>query len=443
MDVNIILLEIALIIFFGYFAELFFKKFNIPDILFLIILGYILGPQTLNLIDPTVFGDAALIFTTFTLLFLSYDGAFNIDLTSFTKGLGRSLKISFINFIFSSITISIIIYLLSITKILPFNILSSLLVGFILGGISSSFVIPILKQIKYKNEIKTILTLESAFTDVYSIVFSLAILDIIVSNQFNIKDSFSNVVSLFAIALFIGIITATIWILIVEKFFKDKKFYMLTIAYVIIVYVITQILGGNGAIAVLFLGLILKNSKKITKILSDISKKKEEEIITAVDNEEKYFYEQISFILKAFFFVYIGLFINFSEYYYVIIGIIIAIIILITRYLYIKTLNLNEKDKQFVSSFYARGLAAAALSQIAVSKNIPYSLEVTKIVYMVITFTIIFNSIQIFLFKRKILLEEKNKEKEKSLEKIAFEKFKKKLKEKKLREKKTKKLKEN
>ncbi len=425
MDVNLILLEIALIIFFGYFAELFFKKFNIPDILFLITLGYILGPQVLNIINPNVFGDAALIFTTFTLLFLSYDGAFNIDLTSFTKGLGRSLKISFTNFLISSLTISIIIYLLSLTKILPFNLLTSLLVGFILGGISSSFVIPILKQIKYKNEIKTILTLESAFTDVYSIVFSLAILDIIVSNQFNIKDSFSNVISLFAIALFIGIIAASIWILIVEKFFKDKKFYMLTIAYVIIVYVTAQLLGGNGAIAVLFLGLILKNSKKITKILSDISKKKEEEIITAVDNEEKYFYEQISFILKAFFFVYIGLFINFSEYLYVIIGILIAAIILLTRYFYIKTLKLNVKDKTFISSFYARGLAAAALAQIAVSKNIPYSLTITKITYMVITFTIIFNSIQIFLFKRKILLEEKNKE-----EKKEFEKFKKKLKEK-------------
>ncbi len=426
MDVNLILLEIALIIFFGYFAELFFKKFNIPDILFLITLGYILGPQVLNIINPNVFGDAALIFTTFTLLFLSYDGAFNIDLTSFTKGLSRSLKISFTNFIISSLTISIIIYLLSLTKILPFNLLTSLLVGFILGGISSSFVIPILKQIKYKNEIKTILTLESAFTDVYSIVFSLAILDIIVSNQFNIKDSFSNVISLFAIALFIGIIAASIWILIVEKFFKDKKFYMLTIAYVIIVYVTAQLLGGNGAIAVLFLGLILKNSKKITKILSDISKKKEEEIITAVDNEEKYFYEQISFILKAFFFVYIGLFINFSEYLYVIIGILIAAVILLTRYFYIKTLKLNGKDKTFISSFYARGLAAAALAQIAVSKNIPYSLTITKITYMVITFTIIFNSIQIFLFKRKILLEEKNKEEEKK----EFEKFKKKLKEK-------------
>ncbi len=422
MDVNIILLEIALIIFFGYFAEIFFKKFNIPDILFLIFLGYILGPQGFKIVDPNVFGDAALIFTTFTLLFLSYDGAFNIDLTSLTKGLGKSLKISFSNFLLSSITISLIIYLLSLTKLLPFNILTSLLVGFILGGISSSFVIPVLKQINYKKEYKTILTLESAFTDVYSIVFSLAILDVIVSNQFNIKDSFSNVVSLFAIAIFIGIISASIWILIVEKYFKDKKFYMLTIAYVIITYVTAQLLGGNGAITVLTLGLILRNSKKITKIISDISKKKEEEIITAVDNEEKFFYEQISFILKAFFFVYIGLFINFSEYFYVIIGLLLASIILLTRYFYIKTLKSNVNDKKFLSSFYARGLAAAALAQIAVSKNIPYSLEITKIVYMVITFTIIFNSIHLFILKKS--LEKDNKTNPN------FENFKRKIKQK-------------
>ena len=62
----------GLVILFGYLAEFLFKKFFIPDVLFLIIIGYILGPDISGLIDPSGLGLSASIFTTFTLLFLLF-----------------------------------------------------------------------------------------------------------------------------------------------------------------------------------------------------------------------------------------------------------------------------------------------------------------------------------------------------------------------------------
>lgn len=50
VDVTYALLAVSLILFFGFLAEFIFKRFNIPDILFLIILGFILGPFVLNYI---------------------------------------------------------------------------------------------------------------------------------------------------------------------------------------------------------------------------------------------------------------------------------------------------------------------------------------------------------------------------------------------------------
>ena len=43
MDVVGILLGVSIILFLGFFAEFFFKKFNVPDLLVLIVIGFILN----------------------------------------------------------------------------------------------------------------------------------------------------------------------------------------------------------------------------------------------------------------------------------------------------------------------------------------------------------------------------------------------------------------
>ena len=58
----------------------------------------------------------------------------------------------------------------------------------------------------------------------------------------------------------VGVIGGIIWIVLIIKVFKEHS-YMMVIAYVVLLYVITEFLQGNGAIACLFFGLILKNSK--------------------------------------------------------------------------------------------------------------------------------------------------------------------------------------
>ena len=45
IDVTLILFGASLILFFGFFAGWVFKKISVPDVLFLIILGFVIGPQ--------------------------------------------------------------------------------------------------------------------------------------------------------------------------------------------------------------------------------------------------------------------------------------------------------------------------------------------------------------------------------------------------------------
>lgn len=404
VEVTSILLAVSFIIFFGFFAEFLFKKYHVPDVLLLIILGFIFGPHVLKYVTPEQFELFAPLFTTFALLFLLFDGAFNINLAAFARGLSYSFMLALFNFFISVIVVSVIMLAFG------FGILVSLMTGFMLGGISSVFVIPLLKYMKAEENLYSVLTLESALSDVFTIVFALATIELITINVINFQTILSTIFSLFAVAGLIGIIGGILWILIVKKILKES-FYMLTIAFVVLVYVITEFLHGNGAIAALFFGLVLRNSKLLTSIFKGIISRSEEDKKTAMKGElgvsvtteeERLFYDQISFVLKTFFFVYIGVLINLSDIRILLLGLIIAVSILIAR----NASQLLTKrfvsffDRELINSIFGRGLAAAAIAQIVILAGIPEAELISRIVYLVITFTIILSSVRIFIIKR-------------------------------------------
>ena len=414
MDVVSILLGISVILFLGFIAEFIFQKMSIPDVLILMIIGFVIGPYALGYVAPSQIQSFAPIFTTFALLFLMYEGAFDISLESLAKGAAKSLQITILNFILCVIITSGIMYLFG------YDILTSVLVGFVLSSISAAFVIPILKQLNVTGETFSMLTLESALTDVLSIVFAFTVMQLMEVHILNFQTVFSQIASIFAVAGVIGIIAGLIWIVLVIKVFQDRKSYMITIAYLVMIYVITEYLNGNGAIAALFFGLVLKNSKLIVQVLSklfysgdDKEKRASKYAIDAISPDEEFFYSQISFLLKTFFFVYIGILINLSDTNALMIGAIIAIAIMIARQSNrLITKKLSGFDQKVVRSTYARGIASAAVAQVIILKNIPKASELVDIIFAVIIFTIFLSSINVFSIKRskdKGFKEEKTK----------------------------------
>ena len=405
MDVISVLLGISLILFFGFFAEFIFKKFNIPDILFLIILGFVLGPYVSDIVSPDKLISIAPVFTTFTLLFLLFDGAFNISLTSLIREFSHSLNLTLFNFFISSVVISVVMWFAGL------GWLPALLTGFLLGGVSSAFVIPVLQQIKIKEEIYSLLALESALTDVFCIVASLTVMELIALGNIGLKSISTQLASLFAVAGFIGIIGGIIWIILIIKVFKEHN-YMMTIAYLLLIYVLTEFLNGNGAIAALFFGLMLKNSKPLTSILRGIVTHKAKERKKAMKGElgvsvttpsEQFFYHQISFFLKTFFFVYIGILIDISDYKALIIGGILSFLLMGSRMASsLLTKKLEPNNRSLVNSIFARGLAAAAIAQLAINSGVPGAEFIMKVAFITITGTIILSSVRIFFVKRRL-----------------------------------------
>jgi len=404
METNTILLLIALIVFIGYLAEWGFRKVNIPDTLLLLLVGFILGPNVTNIVKPESLNGIAPIFTTITLLFLMFDGSLSIDLKSFTEGIGAGITIGVTNFIISSIIIAGIMHI-----IVP-DFMTALMLGFALGGVSSAFIIPILKQVQVSKKIYSILTLESALTDVLAIVFSITVIELKVINVLDLKNVLSHIASLFFVAGMIGIIAGFLWIYLELSLGLGDQNYLMTIAYVILIFFISEYLGGNGAIAAMAFGIIIANSKVLYELKNKIKPDKvsksdgDTKIKTnVVSHREKKFYKEISFFLKTFFFVYIGLLLNLRNLEAVTIGAVISIAILLLRNIsFIFTGAYKSSERVLVNSLFARGIAPAAIALVAIERGIITDNTVIDVIYFVITATVILSSIRIIFYKIRL-----------------------------------------
>jgi len=406
MNVNVALLSISLIAIFGFISETLFRRTNIPDVIFLIIIGFLIGPNGYGFTSPEDLASFAPIVTTFTLLILIFDGAFNINLSSLIREFSSSLILTVYNFVLSTVVVGGIFFYIQQFHLGGTTMMAAMIIGFSLAGVSSSFVIPILNQIRVGGKLFSRLALESALTDVFCIVATLSVIEVYTTGIFGVQDTLSYLVRLFAIAGFIGALGGIVWIAI--RVFEEQN-YIITIAFLILIYLVTEEFGGNGPIAALFFGLILNNSKQLTSIKEGILSRSVKEKQKAVQgelgvavtsaNEEK-FYHLISFFLKAFFFIYVGILLDITDQTALLVGSILSVLIMVVRMASMPlTKGMPGAQRKLVNAVFARGLAAAVLIQAVIQAGMPHAEYLARVVYVVIIGTIILSSLRVFILR--------------------------------------------
>ena len=409
MNVNTVLLAFSLIAIFGFLSEALFRRTNIPDVLFLIILGFLIGPNGFGYTSPEDLASVAPVCTTFTLLILIFDGAFNINLSSLIREFSSSLILTIYNFVISTIVVGGIFYYIHQYHLDGTTIMASMVIGFSLAGVSSSFVIPILSQIRVGGKLFSRLALESALTDVFCIVATLSVIEVYTTGIFGVQKTLTYLIELFAIAGFIGVLGGIIWIVI--RVFEEQN-YIITIAYLILVYLATEYFGGNGPIAALFLGLILNNSKQLSSIKEGILSRSVAEKQKAIQGDlgievtsatEKRYYNLISFFLKALFFIYVGIILDITDQTALVVGSILSVLIMITRMGSMPlTKGMPKDQRKLVNAVFARGLAAAVLIQAVIQAGMPGAEYMARVVYVVIIGTIVLSSLRVFILRMNL-----------------------------------------
>jgi len=370
------------ILLIGFIGDYLFNKFKIPDILILILLGFFMGP-VFNIISPSSMGPVVPVFISLSLIIILFNGGLNLKLTQVFKGGTRAIALATLGFISTIFITSAFTHYL-----LGWDWLTGALLGSIIGGTSSSIVIPLIERIKTSETAKTIMNLESVFTDTLVIVASLAILQLITAGG---SSSFytlaaKNISSAFSIGIVLGLIAGVFWLKILRHIRGEKYDEMSTLAFLFLFYAITETLGGNGAIFALIFGLVLGNGILIQQMLK-IRKKKVEAGITT-----RRFQAQISFFMRTFFFVYLGMIVTITNIASTLLTLIYAavltILLLFMRFVVVHICAINSpalsENKQMITVILARGLSAAVLSQMVIAAGIPHAQLLSQFVIFTI-----------------------------------------------------------
>ena len=373
----VVLITFGIIMILGFIGNYIFNKTQIPSIVWLLLFGLLVGflfnLQGVNIQDVISNEIISGIFGAVAIVIILFDGGINTDIHQLFKGAPRGLLMTVTGFCLSFLATMFIVIGLSQVGAISISLNDSFIVGAVLGaivaGTSSPIVIPLAYRLKNLEEkTKMVSSIESILTDPMCIVVVFAISYMVfVVGEINIGLGFGNLAKTFSVGIVLGAILGFIWLPIMNKVRKEQFSYVLTLAIVFLVYSFTTLIvgieeggEGAGAIACLMFGLVLGNGKKVLKMIEFHGKEYE------MDTETKQFHGLISFVIRTFFFVYLGMIVAFQKIEYIIIGIIILIGLVLVRYIavLITTYNGNfeKDDMQTMTVLMPRGLAAAILA---------------------------------------------------------------------------------
>lgn len=414
----------AIIIFIGFFGSVLLNRYNVPDAIFLIALGYFLGSGSklvfgVSLLDPYYFEPIAPYIGALALIAIMFESSLGIDINELIATARPALTLSISSFTLSTIVSFIFLYY--ILNISGGDIIIPLLISVIIGGSSGAVVASIANKITMPDNMQLTLSIESVLTDVYVIVSALTILTLIrYGGQTGIESVGGFIAQRFSVSLVIGVMSGIFLANILHKLRREKHLYTMTFAFLILLYAGTEFLGGSGAISVLTAGILLSN----INILAGIIKNTEMmEIVKFQRYNLEALHSELTLLLRIFFFVEVGLIINLTNIYAILISITLSILLLISRlppsYLAATVLGYDIERgvvATTMSLFYARGLAAAVMA--VVSKplieqyltNTLFSVEsvsyitnlIVEIPSAVVLFTNIILTIGVVLLRRRI-----------------------------------------
>lgn len=396
MNLYITIIALGILIFLSHVFNELFDKTKIPNVLLLLLIGIIIGPVS-GIVTADFFGKLGSVFTTITLIVILFESGSGLNFREIKKAIGSATLITVLNF---AVTVVLTSYLSR--WLLSIDVLSSIFIGAIVGGTSSAVVIPMVKQLKMGEKSSSVLILESALSDVLCLVVGLALLDGISQGVVSVGMVLSKMWKAFVFAIVLGLLSGFLWSAVISRLRSIKNSMFTTLAFVFILYGIVELMGLNGGIAVLAFGILLGNaegfgnSEKYRKVFAFRS--------SGFNPNERDFFSEIVFIMQTYFFVYVGISIQFGNPIIYATGLLLVLLIILFRIPGIAFLTgrgINRAEKTMMSVMTPKGLVPAVLASLPLQKGLPHGEIILDLGYSIVLFSIVICSLLVILLSIK------------------------------------------
>ncbi|MEK7476083.1 MAG: hypothetical protein AAB152_10705 [Candidatus Coatesbacteria bacterium] len=285
--VAVFLLSAAGILLVGALGELVFRRTGFPDVLWLMLGGFCLGPW-LGVATPSALDPAVPYFASLALAVVVFETGSRCRIAELAGPHRRAAVLGILAFASSVLAVAAVAMLAVTMHWLPadWDWRRALLLGAILGGASSTVFLPALLRARVDLKAASVASLESATGETLAIVAACAL-------------AVPGPVRAFGSALAIGIIAGLVWLLFLKTVRATNHAYSITLGLLLCLSVGVERAGGVPAMAVLGAALVLGNAPAISRGL------KLNDVLDLGEDVRGY-HSQLAFLIKAFFFVFLG-----------------------------------------------------------------------------------------------------------------------------------------
>ncbi|MDG6949426.1 MAG: cation:proton antiporter [Nitrososphaerota archaeon] len=382
IDTASIFTFVAAIIVAGFLGELLFKKTGVPMLVFLILMGIIIGP-VLKFLPRTSLLPSLGVFAVLTLLMVLFYGGIDISLESVIKDGGRAFLQVLVYVLGSTAAIAF-----TVNTFLGWDLISSFIFASMVGGeTTAAVVIPLSRSLKLPEVTVAFLALESAMNSILSIVLFFVFVGIYQTGVTNLASTLTTISANFSVGIVLGGILSIAWVFILNKFQQRKYTYVLTLALVFITYVISYKLGGSGELSVLIFGIVLGNYALIGRVTNwHLS-------MDFLQQRLGLFQEEITFLMETLFFVFLGLTFEInpsSVVGFLAVGATVVAVLMLFRVLATTASTAGSplaQNRRDIIMMCAQGLVPATLAIIAVNDGLPHANSFLNAVTYVIILT--------------------------------------------------------
>ena len=398
MTTPLLIILIGFLIFLGHYLAQVFDRTKIPDVVGLMLVGMLLGP-VFHVIDPATFGRAGRVFSNIVLVFILFESGLEVRFEQLRSALRGTLGLTSLNFVVTTAVVAVLGHYFA-----ELDWLSALILGTILGGTSSAVVTTLVRKVVLRQQTATTLVMESALSDLFTLAIPIALINFYTGTSFNVVTLFSQIISSLIAAVLAGVSGGYFWSVLLNRVPTLLKTRFSTPAFVFILYGMAELLRFSGPIAVLFFSITLAN---VTLLRPGGLRRYLPTRHVELTGAEKDFFAEIVFLLRTFFFVYVGMSIVLDSGYLIVLGLGMAVLLFVVRIpvvLATAARNTPQFDMAFMSVMIPKGLGAAVLATLPTQRGVPSGPAIQTITFAVIMATTLLSTGLFFLVERRLIL---------------------------------------
>ena len=257
-----IIIGLSAIVVSGVLAQWIAWKFRFPSILLLLIFGFIAGPVTGFIHPDSFFGNLLFPFVSISVAIILFEGGLNLKFSEL-KVVGSLIR----NLITIGILVTWLLTVLGAYYILNFSLLLSFLYGAILVVTGPTVILPILRHVRPKGQINSILKWEGIINDPIGALMAILVFEAVFASgvqEATLQVGFALLKSV-VISSSIGLLGGYMIAFLIKKdLIPDFLQNPASLTTVVLIFTISNLVQEeSGLFAVTIMGIYLANQRKI------------------------------------------------------------------------------------------------------------------------------------------------------------------------------------